>query len=62
MINFWYEVIEVKSDDSSNPLYIGVVKANSDTILQTGAYSSKTDATIACEYFIKGINFARESL
>ena len=62
MVNFWYEVIEVENGYQGKSIYAGVAKANSDTTMTTDEFLIKENATFACEYFIKGIDFARNSL
>lgn len=59
MINFWHEIRIEENKTMNKTCYVGVVRANSDIIMETDGYLSDKDAKLACEYFIQGIRYAR---
>lgn len=61
MINFWHELVVEEDTKLERTFYKGIVRANSDIIMETDGYLSSNEAQIACEYFIQGINYAREA-
>ncbi|WP_043873140.1 hypothetical protein [Legionella massiliensis] len=61
MINFWHEILIEENKTLGKTFYIGIVRANSDVLMETDGFLSINDAQLACEYFIRGIKFAREN-